>query len=189
MKKFAACCFTGHRPEKMGYSLQEPNPRKYALESRLAATVSGMAQKGVTTFYCGCARGFDLLAALSVLEYKKENSQIKLVCVIPFEDMGQSWTGHWKNTLEKVLSQSDETVVVSKIYTPWSYDERNRYMVDRSDAVITCWDGEKGGTENTLKYAKKKGIPILNISKDYAELPDENQNPQNYTAEQLPFCE
>lgn len=189
MAKFKACCFTGHRPEKMSFSLEQPNPKKYALESRLFAAVSGMAQKGATTFYCGCARGFDLLAAKAVLSYKKTNSEIKLICVMPFKDAGRTWSGYWKSVLDEVLQQSDEIVAVGNEYTPWCYDERNRYMVDRSDLVITYWDGEKGGTENTVRYAKKKGVPVVNISNGYADLPEDSESPGNYTAKQLPFCE
>lgn len=36
-------------------------------------------------------------------------------------------------------------------------------MVDHSDLVISAWNGNSGGTENTIKYAKHKGIPIKYI--------------------------
>ena len=189
MAKFKACCFTGHRPEKMNFSLEQPNPKKYALEERLSAAISGMAAKGAKVFYCGCARGFDLVAADLVLKYKKTDPEVKLVCVMPFGEMKNNLKGYWRKLFESVLSGCDEKVVVSESYTPWCYDERNRYMVDNSDAVITYWDGGKGGTENTIRYAKRKHVPIINISKGYGELPDESDLAENYTAEQLPFCE
>ena len=35
--------------------------------------------------------------------------------------------------------------------------KRNMYMVDRADLVLAIWNGEeKGGTWNTIRYARKK---------------------------------
>ena len=36
-------------------------------------------------------------------------------------------------------------------------------MVDNSDYVITWFDGQSGGTKNTIRYAKKIGRQIFNI--------------------------
>ncbi len=36
-------------------------------------------------------------------------------------------------------------------------------MVDRSARVIAAYNGESGGTKNTIDYAKRRGIEIINI--------------------------
>ena len=36
-------------------------------------------------------------------------------------------------------------------------------MVDRSNLVISVFNGQKSGTKNTVDYAKKKGIKVTNV--------------------------
>ena len=36
-------------------------------------------------------------------------------------------------------------------------------MVDRSNLVIAVFNGRKSGRKNTVDYAKRKGIKIVNI--------------------------
>ena len=40
-------------------------------------------------------------------------------------------------------------------------------MVDNSDYVVTWFDGKRGGTENTLKYAAKKRRHIINLNDSF----------------------
>jgi uncharacterized phage-like protein YoqJ len=41
--------------------------------------------------------------------------------------------------------------------------ERNEYMVDNSAHLIAVCNGSKGGTQETLRYAKQKGLRIVTI--------------------------
>ena len=41
--------------------------------------------------------------------------------------------------------------------------KRNIYMVDKSSLVVAVFNGEKGGTKNTVDYAVKNGKKILNL--------------------------
>ena len=36
-------------------------------------------------------------------------------------------------------------------------------MVDHSGLVIAAYNGEAGGTQNTIQYADRCGIPVYNI--------------------------
>ena len=46
-----------------------------------------------------------------------------------------------------------------------AYERAGRYIVDRCDAIIAVWDGEKskgqGGTAEIVGYAQEKGVPIV----------------------------
>ena len=44
-----------------------------------------------------------------------------------------------------------------------AYQTRNRAMVDRSDLVVFCIQHASGGAWQTMKYARKQGIPYINI--------------------------
>ena len=39
------------------------------------------------------------------------------------------------------------------------YQLRNQWMIDHSSKVIAVYDGQPGGTRNTIMYAKAHGIP------------------------------
>jgi len=42
-------------------------------------------------------------------------------------------------------------------------NKRNEYLVENSDVLLAYFNGEKGGTENTIKYAKLKNKKIIYV--------------------------
>ncbi|MGN1099694.1 MAG: DUF1273 domain-containing protein, partial [Christensenellales bacterium] len=63
--------------------------------------------------------------------------------------------------IRRLLSVADKVTYVSDRYTLSCMQKRNEYMVDESDMLLAVWNGiEKGGTFNTVAYARKKGIGI-----------------------------
>lgn len=87
--KDKTCCFTGHRPEKLK---RNETQVKEALERAIEAAVS----RGFTHFISGMARGVDLWAAQLVLELKKQNPDVKLLCAVPYENFEKRWSPAWR---------------------------------------------------------------------------------------------
>ena len=48
-----------------------------------------------------------------------------------------------------------------------TYQRRNEFMVDHSNLVIAVWNGEKSGTKNTIDYAERKGVKVVNLLDSY----------------------
>lgn len=46
-------------------------------------------------------------------------------------------------------------------YSKASYQIRNEWMVDRSARVIAIYNGEPGGTRNTIEYANTKNVAVV----------------------------
>lgn len=149
-------CFTGHRPERMGLPEKKV---KALLRPIIIQTIS----EGYSTFITGMARGFDMWAADIVLEAKKHNPNIYLVCVPPIPDFEKRWTLKDQNHYRKLLRNADTVKVVSAHYSKTCFQIRNMYMVDHSSKVIAAYNGTGGGTLNTINYAKRKGIEVINI--------------------------
>ncbi len=159
-----SCCFTGYRPEKFPFDLNNKNRDYLEFEARLFEQVLTLAKEGCRKFYCGMAMGFDVISAETVLAVKNAfPTPLELICVLPFKNQNYNFNGDWKGRFDSVLQKCDETIILSEKYHTGCYQERNIYMVDNSDYVITWYDGQKGGTENTVKYAKKIGRQIFNI--------------------------
>lgn len=162
------CCFTGYRPSKFPFSLN-PDVEEYKkLENALIEQILSLCEEGCHTFYSGMAMGFDIIAAETVLLLKKayKSANLRLVCVLPFEKQGESFTSYWRSRFNKVLEEADEVIVLADDYFIGCYQKRNEYMVDNTDFVITWYDGKTGGTKNTIDYALRNQRFVFNINKD-----------------------
>ena len=155
-KRLHRCCFTGHRPEKL--SLSE-NEVKHLLEK----AIDNVIADGYVTFITGMAKGTDIWAAEIVLEKKKHNTALHLICAIPHPGFENKWSEYEKERYMHILQGADYTTTVSDHYFRACYQRRNEFMVDHSNLVIAVWNGEKSGTKNTIDYAIKYGVKIINI--------------------------
>jgi uncharacterized phage-like protein YoqJ len=78
-------CFTGHRPNKLyGYDRNNAGNLQLCFAIRDAVKYLHLTH-GIDTFISGMALGWDIWAALEVLELK-ETYPIKLICAIPCKD-------------------------------------------------------------------------------------------------------
>ena len=80
-----------------------------------------------------------------------------------FEGFESRWNEQWKNRYQKLLKKADEVHYICEGYASFAYQRRNEWMVDRSSRVIAVYNGEPGGTRNTINYAKKKDVPVILI--------------------------
>lgn len=151
------CCVTGHR------SIGFPFPREDTCEAyvqylhTLDHLLDDLIQNGYVHFITGMAEGADLDFARAVIRKKKNHSQIKLEAALPYpvRTTGKA-TGTAAERLS-VLLLCDQVSEVSSHYHSGCMQKRNMYMVDRADLVLAIWNGEeKGGTWNTIRYARKK---------------------------------
>ena len=161
---FKKACFTGYRPEKFPFKLNEDDVDFQILKSRIIKTLSALIEDDCKIFYSGMAMGFDIICAECVLELKKIHKDIRLICAIPFKEHGKSLSYEWRKRYFKILDNCDEFSYTSDDYSKTCYHVRNKFMVDQSDFVICWYDGKPGGTRNTLKYAAKKHRFIININ-------------------------
>lgn len=155
-KRLKRVCFTGHRPEKL--KISEPE-----VKDRLREAIQQSIKDGFTTFISGMARGVDMWAAEIVLEERRKNSDIKLMCASPYEGFERSWSIDEKRRYIDILRNADYIKYVCSHYSRQCFQIRNVWMVDHSARVIAAYNGESGGTRNTLRYARVENIEIYNI--------------------------
>ena len=48
-------------------------------------------------------------------------------------------------------------------YDRGCFQRRNEWMVDHAGRVIAVFNGEKGGTKNTIDYAERQNVPVIYI--------------------------
>lgn len=164
---YKKCCFSGYRPSKFPFKLNNDDVNFSIFQKHLFTTIESLIDDGCRTFYCGMAMGFDIIAAEAVLYFRGKIPNINLICVIPFEEQEKAYSQAWKNRYNFILQACDEVILLSKEYHNGCYQNRNKFMVDNSDYVVTWYDGQAGGTRNTLLYAQKKKRTIVNINTSY----------------------
>ncbi len=163
MERAHTCCFTGSRPEHLGFDVHD-DLLLQTIRRDLRAVIRRAAENGFTDFLCGMSRGFDLLAAEAVLALQDE-LELHLHAAIPFPEQTEGWPDEEIERYAKVLSRCTSSFTLSSTYTPGAYHARNRFMVDNS-ALVIAWDtGRKtGGTHHTCSYARKRNVQIHNLA-------------------------
>lgn len=158
------CSFTGYRPGKLPFGTHENDPRCYEFKFRLREALTELIRAGYTRFLSGGAMGMDLIAAELVLDLRKEYPNITLEVVTPCDSQADRWPEAYRIRYARLRREADTLTATSHRYTPDCMMLRNRYLVDRADLILACYDGLPGGTESTLRYAKKCGVPIRIIA-------------------------
>jgi uncharacterized phage-like protein YoqJ len=150
------CCFTGHR--------RIPSDKIGEIKTKLKHTLTEIIESGYLYFGVGGALGFDTLAALAILELKKDYPRIRLILVLPCVNQTKGWKEKDVDVYEFIKSQCDKYVYVSREYTSNCMLKRNRHLVDNSSLCICYLTENTGGTAYTVRYAKQKGLRIINIA-------------------------
>lgn len=144
------CTFFGHRNVSNGIKPILKNTVKHLIE-----------QERATIFYIGNQGNFDLLARNVLEELKKDYPHINYNIVLayfPTKKDNDNYTDYsitiYPDGLEKVPPK-------------FAIDNRNRWLVEHSDTVITCVMHNFGGAAKFKKLSiakKKRVIEISNLT-------------------------
>lgn len=147
------CCFTGHRPEKLSRT-------ERAIKSDLKKEIKLAIKDGYTVYLTGMARGTDLWAAEIILNLRRKNKDLKLICAIPYAGFEQRWSEYWRQLYHYILNEADLVRVIGHGYSPGIFQIRNEWMVNHSSRVIAVYNGSLGGTKNTIDYAIQQDVAV-----------------------------
>ena len=163
------CCFTGHRPEKLGF--ERGGAAETELKNRISGAILRMIQeRGALHFISGMALGVDTYAAQSVLKLREIYPEITLECAVPCRGQEKRWKKEDRDVYAEILSRADKVTVLQDRYTPFCMQLRDAYMVENADIVLAVWDGgASGGTAYTVRCAEKLGKPVMVIPPEAEE--------------------
>lgn len=153
--KEKTCCFTGHR--------EIPAEKFMYIKGRLDEELEKLINGGITSFCAGGAKGFDTIAAMSVLAARERHPEVRLVLILPCPEQADRWSEIDKLNYEEIKRRADEVRIVSEHYTRFCMQQRNRALVDSASVCICYCEKNTGGTAYTVNYAKKSGIEIINV--------------------------
>ncbi len=153
IKMKRVCTFAGHR------NISATKELLSALRKHIEILIT---KENVSEFLVGNYGGFDHIAAEAVRELQKLYPQIKLNLVIPY--LTKAITEYKEQFYEKYDSILMADIPLS---TPKNLRiiKSNQYMVDKSDFLICFVNHSRGGASQTVEYADKKGVSIINLAK------------------------
>lgn len=157
------CCFTGHRPQKLPWKMDEAAPACRAFLIDLRTQLVRLIGIGYTHFLSGMAQGADILFAETVLSLKESFPAVTLEAAVPHPGQTDGWPADQRARYESTLAACDTVTVVSAAYSPDCMMKRNRYMVDRAGVVLAFCRSETGGTAATVRYARKKNRAVIKL--------------------------
>lgn len=154
MNQYLECntiAFTGHREYKRSH------------DYLIMECVEQLVASGAREFRVGMAEGFDLAAALVVLELRNRQPDIRLVAYIPYPNFRARLSKECHTLYDTILEQADQVHYIAQEYRHGIYYERNKALVDGAELVVAWWNGSSSGTGQTVRYARKQHIAIRNL--------------------------
>ena len=156
--------FTGHRPEGLPWGADEHSEAALAFKRHLKGTLEELIATGCVNFLSGAARGFDTIAAETVLELRELYPWIGLTIVLPCDNQAEKWDRDEKARWEHLVDSADHVLHMNARYGKGCMFRRNRYLVDHASLLIAAYDGHSvGGTSMTLAYAAEKDRTVIRI--------------------------
>ena len=148
------CCFAGHR--------DVGNDSEY-IEMKLTEILESLINRGVIYFGTGGARGFDTIAALTVLKMKRYYPQIKLILVLPCKNQTKGWNKSDIIKYDYVISAADKVRILSENYNDGCMLQRNLHLIKHSSICVCYKRKDVGGTAYTVRQALKYGLEVVEI--------------------------
>ena len=157
------------------------------LEEILEAAI----RHGFLDFYAGGALGWDTLCAEMVLKLREQYPDVALHLVLPCppEEQVKCWREADQEVYYQIYEKADSHEFTSGSYRRNCMHIRNQRLVQLSDCCIAYCENENaasGGTVNTVRYARRKQVPVFNLVVDNAlesfltYLSEREKNPQQY---------
>ena len=116
--------FTGHR--------YLPADRTGLIAEMIYSCISDAYISGYRRFFCGCALGFDTIAAFQTVKLREQYPDVILSLAVPCATQADRWAEKDKERYHTILNLADDCVILSPVYYQGVMLTRNRYMADRS---------------------------------------------------------
>lgn len=124
------------------------------LTRQLRFVLCDLITEGADTFLLGGYGAFDSMAAMAVRGLKSTYPNLRSTLVLAYLDRDHN------------AELYDDTIYPPLEGVPLRYaiSQRNRWMVDATDVVISCVTHSYGGAATTLRYAEQKKKRIIHLS-------------------------
>lgn len=161
MKKAKSCCFIQGAFNFFEGVEEEKEINKKIME-KITEQIDYLIEKEqISEFYTGMESGADLFYAQYVLS-KKEEKNLKLYCVIPFEEQAVSFSEKERDLYFYIAEKSDGEIMIDRKRRFGCKEKRDEYMMEKSDIIILLHNmNHPTHNLNLQKIDKTKQIIII----------------------------
>lgn len=170
-----SCVITGHRPTRFKFKYNEKDKRCQRIKKCLQEQLIRLYNQGVRCFWAGGAMGADMWAAEILLRMKEQQAyqDVELRLALPFEGYDSDWDDWHRKRMDFIRRYAEKVLILCETPSSESYKKRNYYMVEQAGYMIAVYDNAhnmRSGTQQAVNYAKKKGLQIIYIHPDTAQV-------------------
>jgi uncharacterized phage-like protein YoqJ len=153
---------TGYKPFELGVFDKNHQGIRYIKKAILKRLVS-LVEEGLEWVIISGQLGVELWAAEVVIDMQMEYPDLKLAVITPFLNQEEKWNEANKEQYEAIYFHADYTnsITNKKYESPAQFRLKNRFFIDKSDALLIVYDEEKDGSPkyiyNDAKYKSEQG--------------------------------
>ena len=173
-----SCAVAGPKPTRFKFGYKEDNSLCRKIKKAMLRQFRRLYRKrGVRRFYIGGAIGVNLWAGELLLKLKEEPGyeDLELAVILPFPGHDAKWDVRSRKRLEYLVWHSVEHLTVGTEDCQESYISQNRYLVDHAQYLVAVSEEhreQETGSFQVTAYAREKGLEIIYIHPDTAEVTD-----------------
>ncbi|WP_349407515.1 DUF1273 domain-containing protein [Pseudalkalibacillus sp. SCS-8] len=171
---------TGYKAHELGIFSNKHEAVPY-IKGVMKNRLTQLIEEGLEWVVISGQPGVELWTGDAVLELKEHYPVIRLAVLLPFEDQESRWKEPTQEYFHQIINQADFVETVSKrpYENPGQFQACNRFIIEKTDAMLVFYDPEQSGSPeyylNTAHKYQEYGneYPILSISfldvNDYIE--------------------
>lgn len=173
-----SCAVAGPKPTRFKFGYKEDNSLCRKIKKAMLRQFRRLySKKGVHRFYIGGILGVNLWAGELLLKLKEEPDfgELELVVAIPFPGHDAKWDVRSRKRLENLVRNSTEYLTIGSRDCQKSYIDLTRYLIDHAEHMVAVSENhpkEEGRSFQAIVYAKERGLDIMYINPDTAEVSD-----------------
>ena len=134
MSGLFCCALSGHRDLPDDFD-----------KNKVYDDLEQIIKEGYTTFYCGMAKGFDLVALECLVDLKRRY-HVRVEACVPFEGQEKNFPPEEKQKYRRLIAECDKVNILADGYFPGCFLTRDRYMVEHSDLLYAYCTRDDSGT-------------------------------------------
>jgi uncharacterized phage-like protein YoqJ len=162
-----SCSFCGPTPLHFHFGYDEDDELCLQIKDTMRLLIHDMCRRNVRDFYSDCEMGVSMWGAEIVADLMRYSKDIKLNCILPYEEQATKWSPELRDRYFSILEKSSETSYIYPKYTDRCYRDCGRYLVDHTDKVIAVQDNDPilslDAVTQFVSYAKQKRKTIIII--------------------------
>lgn len=163
MNKNRNCAIIGEPPMCYDWGYDEEDERCCASKLLLLNRISRLQTVGITDYYVPLDAGIGLYAAEMVVALMASNPNLRLHCLIPYEDQASKWTPNLRDRYYDVLQKCTDSAPVSLRFTRTCDIDAAMESIDQSKTLLAVQSGETAQDKVfsvALRYASRTGRRI-----------------------------